>query len=86
MFKFKLISILAGKGCMYLKLNFEMLFKTSGAKEILQDTTKIEPSHKKNVQVGKDQENAQSEKDSHSKNRGGKNYIKIRYLYHENIS
>ena len=24
------------------------------------------------VQVGKDQENAQSEKDSHSKNRGGK--------------
>ena len=28
-------------------------------------------SHKK-VQVGKDQEKAQSEKDSHSKNRGGK--------------
>ena len=28
--------------------------------------------HKK-VQVGKDQEKAQSEKDSHSKNRGGKN-------------
>ena len=27
----------------------------------------------KNVQVGKDQEKAQSEKDSHSKNRGGKN-------------
>ena len=26
----------------------------------------------KNVQVGKDQEKAQSEKDSHSKNRGGK--------------
>ena len=26
----------------------------------------------KKVQVGKDQENAQSEKDSHSKNRGGK--------------
>ena len=25
------------------------------------------------VQVGKDQEKAQSEKDSHSKNRGGKN-------------
>ena len=25
-----------------------------------------------NVQVGKDQEKAQSEKDSHSKNRGGK--------------
>ena len=28
--------------------------------------------HKKKVQVGKDQEKAQSEKDSHSKNRGGK--------------
>ena len=27
----------------------------------------------KKVQVSKDQENAQSEKDSHSKNRGGKN-------------
>ena len=27
----------------------------------------------KKVQVGKDQENAQSEKDSHSKNQGGKN-------------
>ena len=26
----------------------------------------------KKIQVGKDQENAQSEKDSHSKNRGGK--------------
>ena len=26
----------------------------------------------KKVQVGKDQENAQSEKDSHSKNQGGK--------------
>ena len=29
-------------------------------------------AQKKKVQVGKDQENAQSEKDSHSKNRGGK--------------
>ena len=28
--------------------------------------------HFKKVQVGKDQEKAQSEKDSHSKNRGGK--------------
>ena len=30
------------------------------------------PSLCKKVQVGKDQEKAQSEKDSHSKNRGGK--------------
>ena len=39
------------------------------------------------VQVGKDQEKAQSEKDSHSKNRDGKKTkLTIRYLYHENIS
>ena len=39
--------------------------------------------HKK-VQEGKDQEKVQSEKDSHSKNRGGKkNKLTIRYLYHE---
>ena len=41
---------------------------------------------KKKVQVGKDQEKAQSEKDSHSKNRGGKTKLTIRYLYHVNIS
>ena len=37
------------------------------------------------VQVGKDQEKAQSEKDPHSKNRGGEknNNLTIRYLYHE---
>ena len=39
------------------------------------------------VQVGKDQEKTQSEKDSHSKNRGGeKTKLTIRYSYHENIS
>ena len=32
------------------------------------------------VQVGKDQEKAQSEKDSHSKNRGGKNYTNNQVL------
>ena len=38
----------------------------------------------KEVQVGKDQEKAQSERDSHSKNRGGKKTkLTIRYLYHE---
>ena len=30
------------------------------------------PTYDKKVQVGKDQEKAQSERDSHSKNRGGK--------------
>ena len=39
------------------------------------------------VQVGKDQEKAQSEKDSHSKHpRWEKTKLTIRYLYHENIS
>ena len=33
------------------------------------------------VQVGKDQEKAQSEKDSHSKNRGGKNQTNNQVLY-----
>ena len=38
----------------------------------------------KMIHVGKDQEKAQSEKDSHSKNRGGKKTkLTIRYLYHE---
>ena len=45
-----------------------------------------EPLHGKKVQVGKDQEKAHSEKDSHSKNRcGKKTKLTIRYLYHENI-
>ena len=44
-------------------------------------------NYNKTVQVGKDQEKAQSEKDSHSKNRGGKKKkTTIRHLYHENIS
>ena len=43
----------------------------------------MRPYGGKNVQVGKDQEKAQSEKDSHSKNRDGKkNKLTIRYLYH----
>ena len=38
----------------------------------------------KKVQVGKDEEKTQSEKDSQFKNRGGKkNKLIIRYLYHE---
>ena len=38
------------------------------------------------VRVGKDQEKAQSEKDSHSKKKRGGKKLTIRYLYHENIS
>ena len=41
----------------------------------------------KKVQVGKDQEKAQSEKDSHSrKPRWEKTKSTIRHLYHENFS
>ena len=40
----------------------------------------------KQIQVGNDQEKAQSERNSYSKNRGGKNKMTIRYLYLENIS
>ena len=46
------------------------------------DTTKQLMKLDKKVQAGKDQEKAQSEKDSHSKNRGGKKPT-IGYLYHE---
>ena len=42
------------------------------------------PDFNKKVQAGKDQEKAQSEKDPHSKNRGGKKpKPTIRYLYHD---
>ena len=47
-------------------------------KNIKKDTFIIGDCNKK-VQVGKDQEKAQSEKDSHSKN----TKLTIRYLYHE---
>ena len=40
----------------------------------------------KKVQVGNDQENAQSERNSHSKTEVGKSKLTIRYLYFENIS
>ena len=39
---------------------------------MFQTTNVSKEQHAKKVQVGKDQEKAQSEKDSHSKNRGGK--------------
>ena len=56
----------------------------SHLRRLYQQSLKL-PFDIKKVQVGKDQENAQSEKDSHSKNQGGKKPT-IRYLYHENIS
>ena len=40
----------------------------------------------KKVKVGKDQEKAQSEKDSHSKNRGGKKQTNNQVLIPLNIS
>ena len=41
-------------------------------KNISNTKTQNKKNHHRKVQVGKDQEKAQSEKDSHSKNRGGK--------------
>ena len=61
----------------------EELDETSSKTHPLRTSAQLRQTNKK-VQVGKDQEKAQSEKDSHSKNRGGnKNKLKIRYLYHE---
>ena len=39
---------------------------------IFDDLVEIEPLHLTKVQVGNDQEKAQSERNSHSKDRGGK--------------
>ena len=56
--------------------------KTGCSVSVIANYFKIATSGK--VQVGKDQEKAQSEKDPHSKNRGGKKTkLTIRYLYHE---
>ena len=42
---------------------------------------------RKKVQVGNDQEMAQSERNSHSKNRGvGKSKMTLKYLYLEHMS
>ena len=52
---------------------------------VIQEGNEINKNRK--VQIGKDQEKAQSAKDSHSKNpRWEKTKLTIRYLYHENIS
>ena len=42
--------------------------------------------YKKEVQVGTDHERAQSERNPHFENRGGKTKLTITYLYLENIS
>ena len=48
--------------------------KTQGGKNLMNNQvyTMCDQKVLKKVQVGKDQEKAQSEKDSHAKNRGGK--------------
>ena len=54
-------------------ITFKMSFKVKVLQEMGSRTDNINDSSKHGkVQVGKDQEKAQSEKDSHSKNRGGK--------------
>ena len=49
-----------------------MVFLISERRTIRVDIQILSRFDRKKVQVGKDQEKAQSEKDSHSKNRGGK--------------
>ena len=50
------------------------------------DNQKAKGSFKK-VQIGNDQEMVQSERNSHSSNRGiGKNKLTLKYLFHENMS
>ena len=68
----------------FIPLNPKISFENvSELFELYHEKTKPQINCKK-VQVGKDQEKAQSEKDSHSKNRGGKKTKPtIRYLYHE---
>ena len=47
---------------------------------------KFVPSETEKVQIGNNQEMAQSERNSHSINRGvGKTKMTLRYLYHENM-
>ena len=62
--------ILKGPVYMYLRRSQHFLSKCVLLKKH-QSPVQTQICHKK-VQVGKDQEKAQSEKDSHSKNRGGK--------------
>ena len=62
------------------KCDHHRLHQHRGKKEEI-DQPKI---MRKKVQVGKDQEKAQSEKDSTPKTKMGKKTT-IRYLYHENI-
>ena len=51
----------------FMKSSFKQWVKPNGTSGLLTLSTQ----NIKKVQVGKDQEKAQSEKDSHSKNRGG---------------
>ena len=65
--------------------HYDVFFANRSSSKSLNWITALHQFEK--VQVGKDQEKAQSEKDSHSKKQGGKkNILTIRYIYHENIS
>ena len=53
---------------------------------MLMTVNKLLTNKSEKVQVGNDQEKAQSEKDSNSKNRGVGKKTKLTIRYHENIS
>ena len=77
-------SPIGGHSVIRTELNYKSANKAQTAHKIdskTQNNTEVSPWNDqyykitgglKKVQVGKDQEKAQSEKDSHSKNRGGK--------------
>ena len=65
----------SGAFCGFLISFLRRIISYLGRTEFMGHLTGAENLHDithKKVQVGKDQEKAQSEKDSHSKNRGGK--------------
>ena len=72
----------------YIGLKYLIIIRNAAVLYLLKNPVRSNQSkYPKKVQEGKDQEKAQAEQDSHSKNRGGKkNKLTIRHLYHENIS
>ena len=56
----------------YMGIKVLLMLQLTAVCVYVRGCNKLIISENKRVQVGKDQEKAQSERDSHSKNRGGK--------------
>ena len=72
-------TILRIEFCLLLGLVIKICVKKKKKENRLKTRIEKPLNSSKEVQVGNDQEKAQSENDSHSKNRGGKNKLTIRY-------